>query len=363
MTNAGLKVELHQVKPIALDIALECAAGELIALVGPSGSGKTTLLRAIAGLTNPTGEQRSFVQCNGQAWLDTSAEIALAPQDRKVGFVFQDYALFPHLTALQNIAIVSSQEAAIDQLERIDMKALSHRLPHQLSGGQKQRIALARALVSNPQVLLLDEPFSAIDQLSRQVLYYELASLRQRLNIPVVLVTHDLHEARRLADRLVIIEGGSSLQAGTPAAIMARPRNSKVASLIGIQNHFQGVFSHSQHPGIGTLNWGGIELVVIDKNRVASGSEVRWVIAGEYLHVNAMPQHPPAENAVPTELTEVLPLGEIALCRFRAKNGQDITLNVSLDSLAAKNLGKGSDVSLILDKLGIHIMPSKPQRN
>jgi molybdate transport system ATP-binding protein len=361
MSDIGLEVELHQTLPIKLDIALECAAGELIALVGPSGSGKTTLLRAIAGLMHPSGTHRSFVRCNGQTWLDTSAKIALTPQNRKVGFVFQDYALFPHLTALQNIAVVSSDEAAADQLEKIGMKALAHRLPHQLSGGQKQRVALARALVSNPQVLLLDEPFSAIDQLSRQQLYYELASLRQRLNIPVVLVTHDLHEARRLAERLVIIEGGKSLQTGTPAHIMARPRNAKVASLVGIQNHFRGVFSRSQDHGVGTLNWDGIKLVVIDKNRVANESEVRWVIAGEHIHVKAGQLEAREENAIQTQLTEVLPLGEIAVCRFKAQNGQDITLNVSQDSLAAQNLRKGSDANLVLDRHGIHIMPIKSQ--
>jgi molybdate transport system ATP-binding protein len=358
-----LNVQLNQQSPIKLNVEFECNAGELVALVGPSGSGKTTILRAIAGLTEP-GKHEDFestIACNNETWLNTKQRIFRKPQQRKIGFVFQDYALFPHLTALENIAIVSTHAAATQQLERIDMLAFSNRLPAQLSGGQKQRIALARALVGNPQVLLLDEPFSAVDQVSRQALYYELAALRKRLNIPVVLVTHDLFEARRLADRLIILEQGQTLQQGTPANIMARPRNAKVASLVGIQNHFDANFH--KRVGNALLQWAGCELEVIDKNRIDDGAGVSWVIAGEHIHVKAASASALA-NHVKAELTEVLPLGELSLCKFTVlQNQQELTLNVSTETLQHLKLSSGTIVDIHLDKVGIHIMPRRQNTN
>jgi molybdate transport system ATP-binding protein len=355
----ALKVQLDQHSPIPLQVEFTCNAGELVALVGPSGSGKTTTLRAIAGLTQ-LGKQEhlhSKVSCGKDVWLDTQIDLFCKPQQRKIGFVFQEYALFPHLTAIQNIAIVSNQDAAKEQLERINMLEFAHRLPEQLSGGQKQRVALARALVGKPKALLLDEPFSAVDQLSRQALYYELATLRKRLNIPVVLVTHDLFEARRLADRLIILENGQTLQQGTPSTIMARPRNAKVASLVGIQNHFEARFYKRASSGL--LLWEGVELEVVDKHRILDGASVSWVIAGEHMHIKAAS---PSEklNHVKAELTEVLPLGELGLCKFKVlKNQQEITLNMSTETIQTLQLSAGSLVDVHLDKAGIHIMPKR----
>jgi molybdate transport system ATP-binding protein len=354
-----LRVILNQQSPIHLNVDFECEAGELVALVGPSGSGKTTILRAIAGLTQP-GQQNgleSQVVCQNSVWLNTKQQIFCTPQERKVGFVFQDYALFPHLTALENISIVSSRDSALEQLTRMNMSDYSNRLPSQLSGGQKQRIALARALVGSPRVLLLDEPFSAVDQLGRQALYYELAALRKRLNIPVVLVTHDLFEARRLADRLVILEQGKTLQQGAPAAILARPRNAKVAALVGIQNHFEASFHKHNHGA--SLHWAGITLEAIDKNRIDDGASVSWVIAGEHIHVKTT-SNTTKTNHIQAELTEALPLGELALCKFKAlQNQQEITLNVSTETITNLKISKGSVVDIHFDKVGIHIMPKR----
>jgi molybdate transport system ATP-binding protein len=372
-TPLGLSIDLEQSRPIRLQAKFECAPGEMVALVGPSGSGKTTLLRAIAGLTNPgeagTGavpkNTNNRIICNEQVWLDNQQRICLAPQARKVGFVFQDYALFPHLSALKNIALVSSEAAAIEQLARINMKEYAQRFPHELSGGQKQRIALARALVSQPKVLLLDEPFSAIDQSSRQQLYYELASLRSRLNIPVILVTHDLYEARRLADKLVIIDSGETLQTGPAAHIMARPRNAKVAALVGIQNHFEGqFFKATSDNGIGSLDWAGISLIVADKGRIENGAKVSWVIAGEHIHLADAISSPlnnvvNVGNVVKVTLKETLPLGEMCVCKFALSNLQELTLNVSHDTMTKHGLVQGASTALMLDTGGIHIMPRK----
>jgi molybdate transport system ATP-binding protein len=204
-----LSVRLQQTAPIPLDAEFDCGAGELVALVGPSGSGKTTLLRVIAGVAR-CAEGR--VAIGDDTWFDSAAGVELSPQQRRVGLVFQSYALFPHLSALDNVALASPRSDpaghARELLARMRLDGLAVRRPAQLSGGQQQRVALARALARDPQVLLLDEPFSAVDQVTRQDLYVELAELHRSLSIPMLLVTHDLQEAQRLADRMVILDEG-----------------------------------------------------------------------------------------------------------------------------------------------------------
>ena len=171
-------VELDQSDPVPLKLELFCPAGEVLALVGPSGSGKSTVLRTIAGLLR-TAHGR--VQCGGEVWLDSLQRLSLAPQHRRVGMVFQQYALFPHMSALANIAeAVPRQHAdrlqrATALLARVNLKGLETRKPHELSGGQQQRVAVARALAREPAVLLLDEPFSAVDEQTRRHLHAELA--------------------------------------------------------------------------------------------------------------------------------------------------------------------------------------------
>jgi molybdate transport system ATP-binding protein len=213
-----LKIKLSQTTPNPLQLSLECLPGELHALVGPSGSGKTTALRTIAGLNNAhTGS----IECNGELWFESNEingnSTSLSPAKRSCGFLFQQYALFPHLSALENVCIAlynsvaglaERQAQAGKWLNRMGIGKLANRMPHQLSGGQQQRVALARALARSPKVLLLDEPFSAIDAPTRQGLYKTLAELRKDLNIPILLVTHDLREADLLADRITVIDHG-----------------------------------------------------------------------------------------------------------------------------------------------------------
>ena len=198
---SGLSVRLQSRAPIRLQAEFDCAPGELVALVGPSGSGKTSLLRAIAGLWSAPDVQGQIV-CAGQSWLDTAAGVRTPPQQRRVGLVFQHYALFPHMDVLANVALAAgaawSTPALTALLARLGLSGLLQRRPAQLSGGQQQRVALARALVrvmpapgQGPEaalgVLLLDEPFSAVDAPTRQTLYRELAALRQQVAVPMVL--------------------------------------------------------------------------------------------------------------------------------------------------------------------------------
>ncbi|HKY02371.1 MAG TPA: ABC transporter ATP-binding protein, partial [Burkholderiales bacterium] len=229
-----LKVDIHQQRPITLDAELHCAPGELLALVGPSGSGKSTILKIIAGLLRGDG---GSVRIGDEVWFDSAQGIDVPVHRRSVGFVFQSYALFPHMSVLENVLAAGTSEAgARGWIEAVRMKGLEHQRPHQLSGGQQQRTALARALVREPKLLLLDEPFSAVDQLTRERLYEELADLRQRLHIPVIFVTHSLTEAQMLADRMVVLHRGRTLQNGTPDEIFRAPATADIARLVSHKN-------------------------------------------------------------------------------------------------------------------------------
>lgn len=381
-----LQVRLHNHAPMRLAAEFDCEAGELIALVGPSGSGKTSLLRAVAGLLQ-TPTLDGSVQVGDAFWFDSARGINLTPQQRCVGLVFQHYALFPHLSALANVALggcpVTDQPERLARarllLERLGLAGLEQRHPAQLSGGQQQRVALARALLrvtwaeSQRQqrcgVLLLDEPFSAVDAPTRQTLYRELAALRQDVSTPMVLVTHDLSEARRLADRVVILDAGEALQSGPPAKVFASPRNARVADLVGIQNHFKGTFI-KQAPGWGLLRWGDetgdatLDLRVIDKNRLDDGADVTWVIVGEYVDVLPLPAQagePPEGNVVSCVLKEILSLGETSLCTLAPEALPHTRLTLNLSSALLRSLGAGTDATLRvrLPAQGIHIMPKR----
>ena len=383
----GLQVQLRSASPIRLEAEFDCGAGELVALVGPSGSGKTSMLRAIAGLWTPADVQ-GHIRVAGQPWLDTAQGVQLSPQQRRAGLVFQQYALFPHMTAQANVALAAGSDwsgADVQALlARLGLATLSERRPSQLSGGQQQRVALARALVrvmpkpsasgaeapeALPGVLLLDEPFSAVDAPTRQTLYRELAALRQKVSVPMVLVTHDLQEARRLADRVVIVDAGQTLQTGEPARVFASPRNARVAELVGIQNHFEGRFYKDQ-PGWGRLHWtdasasdAGLELAVFDKNKIDDGTRVTWVLNGEQVDVLADGQaHNPAEpgqTRLRCQLLEVLSLGEISLCTLRpeALPSQTITLNLTTRLLDRLQAQAGGWVQLLIAPGALHIMP------
>ena len=223
----ALQVSLRASTPIALEVEFDVQAGQVLALVGPSGSGKTTVLRAIAGLIRP---QTAKIMVDGRVWTDTAAGINLSVPTRRVGMVAQSYALFPHMTALQNVMaalghlpVSARKSEAMRVLALVNMADLANRRPAELSGGQQQRVAVARALARAPEVLLLDEPFSAVDRPTREGLYTEIRNLRAALNMPVVLVTHDMDEAQMLADRIVVLEAGRVLRAGSVAEVLVDP--------------------------------------------------------------------------------------------------------------------------------------------
>ena len=227
MAEPGLSVRLHQSGPIPLNVAFSCAPGEVLGLVGPSGAGKTTALRAIAGLYRP---RAGHIAVGDEVWFDNDARRFLPPHRRRVGLVFQEHALFPHLSALDNVATAlldlpraERRDRAASLLARVHLEGLETRKPAQLSGGQRQRVAIARALAREPHVLLLDEPFSAVDRRTRVHLYEEIVALRQGLSIPMLLVTHDVDEVSKLADRLCVLDQGEARATGTPREVLADP--------------------------------------------------------------------------------------------------------------------------------------------
>ena len=360
-----LDVRLEQAAPIALGVRLACSPGELLALIGPSGSGKTSVLRAIAGLLTPANGR---VACNGQIWFDSQARIALPPQARRVGMVFQDYALMPHLSALDNVALplaakdrTAARARAAELLTLVNLDGLAARRPGQLSGGQRQRVAIARALARDPAVLLLDEPFSAVDQMTRERLKRELVALRQRVKIPIVLVTHDLDEAMALADRIAVMHRGATLQTGAPEDVRLRPENPTIARLMGQTNVFHGRLeapATASHPG--RMAFGGCHLEVADTGHLQAGDAVSWLIPSEFivLHRRGRPSQGERENPLAGTVVTLAALGEQTALGVRLEGAGDQILNFRMPTHAARRneLGIGSGVTLSVLAAGIHLM-------
>jgi sulfate transport system ATP-binding protein len=223
------------------DVSFAVESGELCALLGPSGSGKSTVLRLIAGLERPTA---------GDVRLDGFPVGGMPPHLRGVGFVFQSYALFRHRDVFENVAfglrirhepVERVSERVHGLLEQFGLAGLAHRMPHELSGGERQRVAIARALAVRPQVLLLDEPFGALDAKIRSELQEWLRSLHDELHITSIFVTHDQEEAASIADRVVVMASGRVEQVGAPRAVYDRPATDFVADFIGPMNTFSAV--------------------------------------------------------------------------------------------------------------------------
>jgi ABC-type sulfate/molybdate transport systems ATPase subunit len=226
---AALTLEDVVVPLRAFSLRLTLEVENAIALVGPSGAGKTTVLRAIAGLVRPDSGR---IASGGEVWFDAANDISLAPDRRRVGLVFQDYALFPHLTVRQNIEY-ARHHSADEYLDRFSIRHLERARPPDLSGGERQRVALARALARDPDVLLLDEPLSALDTHTKAGIRSELHDVLRGLGIPVLLVTHDFEDAAALADRVGVIVEGELRQIAAPARLVAEPSDAFVASFTG----------------------------------------------------------------------------------------------------------------------------------
>jgi molybdate transport system ATP-binding protein len=358
----ALEVEASAEAPIPLSARFRAGRGEILALVGPSGSGKSTLLRTIAGLYRPA---RGRVVADGETWLDTLGGISLPPHRRRVGLVPQSYALFPHMTAEGNVAAslgdlprAARAARAREMLALVHLAGLEARRPAEMSGGQQQRVAVARALAREPRALLLDEPFSAVDRATRERLYREIADLRRTLDMPVVLVTHDMDEAARLADRMVVLHQGRTLQEGPPLEVMTRPDSPEVARLVGLRNVFTARVAARQPGGGILLDWAGLTLEA--EADAAPGAAVDWTLPDGFvvLHRRDRPSRGEHENPVAGRVAQVLVLGQTVHLALSPDHAPDLPLHFSVPlHVATRNgiaPGVAAKVSLIAD--GIHLM-------
>jgi molybdate transport system ATP-binding protein len=371
MSETGIQVNLQQQQPIPLAVRLECRAGELLALVGPSGSGKTTILRAIAGLYQP---RNSHIICQGEIWQNSARKLFLPTHQCHVGLVFQNYALFPHMTVLENIrqafdkAPKQQQQAdAMDLLKKVHLQGLENRYPRTLSGGQQQRVAVARALARRPKVLLLDEPFSAVDQVTRRKLHRELITLKQSLSIPIILVTHDLEETVLLADRMALLYKGEILQTGTPEFVAAHPQTATVARLMDQQNLFTAlVLSHDPTANITRLRWRDMELEATCQEQFTVNQRVCWCIQSSniLLHRRDRPSNGDRENPMQGQIVEYLESNGLAnlLVQVDRELKINLTANVPLHVARRNRLGLNEQIGISLLGEGIHLMPYQPLR-
>lgn len=361
MSADGLFIRLQQTAPIPLELQINVNAGELLALVGPSGSGKTTVLRSIAGLYQP---RHGFIQCGADVWMDSTHHINATPQQRRVGLVFQDYALFPHLNVRDNITIAMNhikpaarQQEAMRLLDIVHLKGLEQRYPHELSGGQQQRVAVARALARQPRVLLLDEPFSAVDQMTRQRLQNELARLRRQIDVPIILVTHDLNEASALADRICVLHSGQTLQTDKPDNLFSRPRSPQVARLIGCANVFSGTLIWQQQQP--WLQWGDYTLELSGRPALVNGTRVDWFIPDSdiLLHRRGRPSLGERENPVSGIVEDCITLGAQTEISMRCRNiDKPLRLQITTHAAQRNDIRNGAEIKVSLLADGIHIM-------
>lgn len=259
---------------------------DFIVLFGCSGSGKTTALRCIAGLETP---DTGTIKINDTLYFDSKKKVNLPPQKRKIGYMFQENALFPHMNVKQNIEFglkgMSSMEKADrinEVLELVGIEELKFAYPDELSGGQKQKVAIARALAPNPEILLLDEPFSSLDTVVRFKLKKELQAIQKKLGIPVIFITHDPVEAFTMADKMIIFDNGEIQQAGSPDEIFYHPKTQYVAGLVGFSNLFDDAVIEGHGQGAEcTFLWSlGTEITAPYIRRMA-GEKVSWGIRPE----------------------------------------------------------------------------------
>lgn len=320
----------------------------ITAVVGPSGSGKTTVIRCVAGLERP---ERGRIALCDEVWYDSAMGRHLSAQQRRVGFVFNDYALFPHLSVLQNVGYAARTRArASELLALLDLSSLRDRFPRQLSAGQQQRVAIARALAAEPRVLLMDEPFSSLDLHLKERLYGEFLALQHRLGILVVLVTHDLAEASLLAGEIIVLSGGRILQTGTPRDVLFHPRLPQVANLVGIRNVFEGRLA----PG-GRMQWGHrmLELPGVER----PGTAVRWCIRADQVEVAMGPDELVNEVGGIVREMALVSFGYRFVCEVEGIG--DLEIHVPLAIADRIDLAPGRLVRLSLPPRAIHLFEAE----
>jgi molybdate transport system ATP-binding protein len=338
--SASIQVALREFE---LEAELRVKAGECLALVGPSGAGKSTVLRAIAGLHRPDSGR---VELDDVPWFDSSAGVDLEPEQRRCGYLFQHYALFPHLNAWRNVAFglgalprPERRRRAVELLAGFGIEALAEASPAQLSGGERQRVALARALARDPAVLLLDEPLAALDARSSATAARELAATLAESPAATVLVTHDFGQAAQLAGEVAVIDRGRIVQQGAPGELSARPGSAFVADFAGATVIF-GVATPSTSGPTRVHVDGGGEISSTDTASGPVGAAVYpWEIT---LEPEGAAAHGSALNRLDARVVSVTEIGNRARVGLLAS--QPLVAEVTGESVARLGLAAGSRV-------------------
>ncbi len=340
---------------VALELPVEAAP--VTVLFGPSGAGKTTVLRCLAGLDRP---QLGFIRFRGETWFDAATRRFVAPQRRGVGFLFQDYALFPHMSVAENIgfglghAPRAEREARVAEVARfLRIEDLLERQPRRISGGQRQRVALARALAPRPRLLLLDEPFSALDEPTREELRGELRSLLERSGVPSIVVTHHRVEAMALGDRLVVLAEGAVRQVGPVHEVFSAPADLLAARVVGTENVAPArVLRRGE--GLALVEVGTAQLLALDPGGLHE--EAYACIRAEEIVLQPLPgSETSARNELRAEVRTLVPEGP--LVRVTLDCGFKLVALVTRQSVEHLSLAPGRVVMALVKAPSIRLVP------
>jgi len=359
-----MSVEVRQIHksfgsfPVLKDINLSIEPGELVALLGPSGSGKTTLLRIMAGLEAPDGGGSVHFRNHDVTYRPVGA--------RRVGFVFQHYALFRHMTVFENVAFPmrvrpraqrptaqAIRERVEELLGLVQLSGLAGRFPSQLSGGQRQRVALARALAVEPEVLLLDEPFGALDAQVRQELRTWLRTLQRKIAMTTILVTHDQEEALEVADRIVVMNKGQIEQVGTPEEVFHHPTSEFVMKFLGQVNVFHGRVHNGQASFSDiTFDYPGYPHEV--------ERDARVYMRPHELDIKRSSNGVPS---LPARIERINPAGPSAKVRLKTNDGQEVLVELNLDRFRQLSLAQGEQVFIVAKSARVYVPENKQENN
>jgi len=355
--TANFEKRYPQVPVIHAVIRRPAEGFSVTALFGPSGCGKTTILRCLAGLERP---EQGWIRFGDEVWFDVETRVSLPPQRRGIGFLFQDYALFPHLTVEDNIAYGMTgitrrkrNHQVADMISRFQLDSLSRRYPRQLSGGQQQRVALARVVIRKPRLLLLDEPLSSLDGLTREEVRRELRHILQIIGIPTVLVTHDQLEAITLADHVMVLNEGRVRQSGSVEDVFSRPVDLTVARIVGIETVVHGTITGLEND-MTTVTVGKTQIIVLAAGPV--GSEVSLCIRGEDVILQeASKRTSGIRNQLPGRIREMLREGPMV--RVLVDCGFLLTAVITRRTWEELRLREGGPVTVLVKAAAIHVIP------
>ena len=317
-------------------------------LFGASGAGKSTLLRLLAGLERPTGGSIAF---RGRNWVDTAGGVSLSPQERRAVYVAQDYALFPHLTVLENVNYAARGSKGREHLRAFELEELADRYPGALSGGQRQRVALARALAAVPALLLLDEPLSALDAAARAKTRRQLREILLASGVPCIVVTHDRMEAVALGDWIAVMTNGRVRQCGPLQDVFRRPSDAEVAESLGVENVLPARIV-TRSAGLLTLETGGAYLQSVDGGE--TGSVVICLRAEDVaITRDGGPAASSLRNRVAGTVTAISNEGPLA--RVELDCGFSLVALITMQSAQDLELKPGDTVSAMIKTTSVHV--------